>query len=71
MLKRSSLAATVLAAASLVLAIPASGAPRNVPAPYAATANAMVGVSQPLNVFVPKAGSTSVTFTASSSSASL
>ena len=43
----------------------AQGAPRNTPSPYVATANAMVGVNQPLNVFVPQARSTSVSFTAS------
>ena len=71
MLKRTSLNAAVLAAASFTLAMPAFGAPRTVPAPYVATANAMVGVAQPLNVFIPKARSTSVAFTASSGSNSI
>ena len=71
MLKRTSLTAVVLAAASFTHAMPAFGAPRTAPAPYVATANAMVGVTQPLNVFVPKARSTSVTFTATTGATSI
>ena len=73
MFKKASLgaAAIAVAASTVVLAVPATSAPRVSPAPYAATANAMVGVAQPLNVFVPKAGSTSVTFTVSSGPAAI
>lgn len=73
MLKRTSLslAALAVAASSIAFAVPASSAPRVAPAPYVATANAMVGVAQPLNVFLPVSRSTSVNFTATSGSASL
>jgi hypothetical protein len=51
--------------------LPAQGAARITPSPYLATANGMVGVTESLNVFLPKARSTTVSISATNGSISL
>jgi len=51
--------------------LPAQGAARITPSPYLATANGMVGVTESLNVFLPKGRSTTVSISATNGSISL
>ena len=51
--------------------LPAQGAARITPSPYLATANGMVGVTESLNVFLPKGRSTTVSISATIGSISL
>ena len=72
-MRRSRVALGIMGASLLALGLtfPAQGAPRITPSPYLATANGMVGVTESLNVFFPKAKTPSVSISATNGAISI